>query len=61
MHCIFERRAEPTAVANTHVEDFCVRGVVVLLNDMAKLTLSDADLTDLTAFVMKRLVVNVCR
>ena len=31
-------------VANTHVEDLCVGGVVVLLNDMAKLTLSDADL-----------------
>ena len=28
---------------------------------MAKLTLSDADLTVLTAFVRKRLVANVCR
>ena len=35
--------------------------MAVLLNDMAKLTLSDADLTVLTAFVRKRLVVNVCR
>ena len=49
------------AVANTHVEDLCVGGVAVLLNDMAKLTLSDADLTVLTAFVRKRLVANVCR
>ena len=48
-------------VANTHVENLCVGGVVVLLNDMAKLTLSDADLTVLTAFVRKRLVANVCR
>ena len=47
MHCISERR-EHTAVANTHVEDLCVGGVAVLLNDMAKLTLSDADLTVLT-------------
>ena len=60
MHCISERR-EHTAVANTHVEDLCVGGVVVLLNDMAKLTLSDADLTVLTEFVRKRLVANVCR
>ena len=60
MHCILERR-EHTAVANTHVEDLCVGGVAVLLNDMAKLTLSDADLTVLTAFVRKRLVANVCR
>ena len=44
MHCILERR-EHTAVANTHMEDLCVGGVAVLLNDMAKLTLSDADLT----------------
>ena len=42
MHCISERR-EHTAVANTHVEDLCVGGVAVLLNDMAKLTLSNAD------------------
>ena len=42
MHYISERR-EHTAVANTHVEDLCVGGVAVLLNDMAKLTLSDAD------------------
>ena len=60
MHCISERR-EHTTVANTHVEDLCVGGVAVLLNDMAKLTLSDADLTVLTAFVRKRLVANVCR
>ena len=43
MHCISKWR-EHTAVANTHVEDLCVGGVAVLLNDMAKLTLSDADL-----------------
>ena len=49
------------AVANTHVEDLCVGGVAVLLNDMAKLTLSDAGLTVLTVFVRKRLVANVCR
>ena len=60
MHCISERM-EHTAVANTHVEDLCVGGVAVLLNDMAKLTLSDADLTVLTVFVGKRLVANVCR
>ena len=60
MHCILEWR-EHAAVANTHVEDLCVGGVAVLLNDMAKLTLSDADLTVLTAFVRKRLVANVCR
>ena len=60
MHCILEWREEHTAVANTHVEDLCV-GVAVLLNDMAKLTLSDADLTVLTAFIRKRLVANVCR
>ena len=60
MHCISERR-EHMAVANTHVEDLCVGGVAVLLNDMAKLTLSDADLTVLTVFVRKRLVANVCR
>ena len=59
MHCILERR-EHTTVANTHVEDLCVGGVTVLLNDMAKLTQSDADLTVLTAFVRKRLVANVC-
>ena len=39
----------------------CVGGVAVLLNDMAKLTLSVADLTVLMAFVGKRLVANVCR
>ena len=61
MHCILEWREEHTIVSNTHVEDLCVGGVVVLLNDMAKLTLSDADLTVLTAFVRKRLVANVCR
>ena len=60
MHCILERR-EHTVVSNTHVEDFCVGGVAVLLNDMAKLTLSDADLTVLTVFVGKRLVANICR
>ena len=60
MHNILERR-EHTAVANTHVEDLCVGGVAVLLNDMAKLTLSDADLTVLTAFVRKRLVANICQ
>ena len=53
MHCISERR-EHTAVANTHVEDLCVGGVAVLLNDMAKLTLSDADLTVLTVFEIGR-------
>ena len=60
MHCISEQR-EHTAVANTHVEDLCAGGVAVLLNDMAKLTLSDADLMVLTTFVRKRLVANVCR
>ena len=60
MHCISERR-EHTTVANTHVEDLCVGGVAVLLNDMAKLTLWDADLMVLTAFVRNRLVANVCR
>ena len=59
MHCISEWR-EHTAVANTHMEDLCVGGVAVLLNDMAKLTLSNADLTVLMAFVRKRLVANVC-
>ena len=59
MHCILERM-EHTTVANTHVEDLCVGGVAALLHDMAKLTLSDADLTVLTAFVRKRLVPNVC-
>ena len=60
MHCILERR-EHMAVANTHVEDLCVGGVAALLNDMTKLTLSDADLTFPTAFVRKRLVANICR
>ena len=60
MHCILERR-EYTAVANTHVKDVCVGGVAVLLNDMEKLTLSDADLTVLTAFIRKRHMANVCR
>ena len=50
MHCNSEWR-EHTTVAKTHVEDLCVGGVSILLNDMAKLTLSDADLTVLTAFV----------
>ena len=61
MDCILERREEHTTLANTHVEDLCVGGVAALLNDIAKLTLSDADLTVLTAFVRKRLVANVCR
>ena len=61
MHCILERREEHMTVANTHVEDLCVGGVAALLNDMAKLTLSDADLTVLTAFIKKRLVENVCQ
>ena len=52
---------EHTTVANTHVEDLCVGGVAVVLNDMAKLTHSDADLTVLMVFVGKRLVANVCR
>ena len=60
MHCILKRR-EHTTVAYTHMEDLCVGGVAVLLNDMEKLTLLDADLTVLTAFVGKRLVENVCR
>ena len=60
MHFILEWR-EDTAVANTHVEDLCVGGVAILLNDMTKLTLSDADLTFPTAFVRKRLVANICR
>ena len=60
MHCISERR-EHTAVANTHVEDLCVGGVSVLLNDMEKLTLSDVDLTVLTAFVRKRILANICQ
>ena len=60
MHCILKRR-EHTAVANTHVEDLCVGGVAVLLNAMVKLSLSDADLTVLMAFVRKRLVANVCQ
>ena len=60
MHCILEQR-EHTAVANTHVEDLWVWVVVVLLNDMTKLTLSDADLTVLTTFVRKRLMAKVCR
>ena len=60
MHCILERR-EHTAVVNTHVEYLCVGGVAVLSNDMAKLTLSDADLTVLTAFVRKGLVANFCQ
>ena len=59
MHCISEWR-EHTTVANTHVEDLCVGGVAAVLNDIAKLTLSDANLTVLTAFIRKRLVANVC-
>ena len=61
MHCILEQREEHTAVANTHVEDLCVGGVAVLLNDMAKRTLSDADLTVLTTFVRKGLVAKICQ
>ena len=61
MDYILERRDENMTLANTHVEDFCVVGVAALLNDMAKLTLSNADLMVLTAFVRKRLVANVCR
>ena len=49
------------AVANTHIEDLSVGGVAILLNDMAKLTLLDADLTVLTAFIGKWLVANVCQ
>ena len=59
MHYILERREEHTTVAN-HVEDLCVGGVAVLLNAMAKLTLLDADLTVLMAFVRKWLVANIC-
>ena len=61
MHYILEWREEHTTVANTHVEDLCARGVAILLNDMAKLTLPDADLTVLMAFARKRLVANVCQ
>ena len=61
MNYILERREEHMAAANTHVEELCVGGVAVLLNDMEKLTLSDADVMVLTAFVRKWLVVNVCR
>ena len=61
MHYILERREERMAVANTHVEDLCFEGVALLLNDMEKLTLSDADLTVLTAFVRKQLLANVCQ
>ena len=61
MHYILERREEHTAAANTRVEDLCVGGVAVLLNDMTKLTLSDADLTVLTTFVRKLLLANVCQ
>ena len=61
MDYILERRDENMTLANTHVEDFCVVGVAALLNDMAKLTLSDADLTVLTTFVRKRLVANICQ
>ena len=60
MDNIFEWREEHTTLANTHTEDLCVGGVAALLNDMAKLTLSDADLMVLTAFVRKRLLANIC-
>ena len=59
MDCILERREEHTTLANTHVEDLCVGGVAALLNDMAKLTLSDASLTVLMEFVRKWLVANI--
>ena len=59
MDCILERREEHTTLANTHTEDLCVGGVAALLNDMAKLTLSDADLMVLTGFVRKRLMANI--
>ena len=52
MHCILEWREEHTTVANTHVEDLRV-GMALLLNAMAKLTLSDANLMVLLAFVEK--------
>ena len=58
MHCILEWR-EHKAVANTDVEDLCVGGVAVLLNDMEKLTLLDANLMVLTTFVRKRIVAKV--
>ena len=61
MHYILGWREEHTTVANTHVEDLCARGVAILLNDMAKLTLSDADLMVLTSFVRKWLLANVCQ
>ena len=60
MHYILERREEHTTAANTHVGDLCVGGVAILLNDMAKLTLSDADLMALTVFIRKWLLANVC-
>ena len=60
MHCILEWR-EHTTVANTHVEDLCLGGVAVLLNDMAKQTPSDAEIMVLTAFIRKRLMANICR
>ena len=60
MHYILERREEYTIVANTDVEDLFVGGGSVLLNAMAKLTLSDADLTVRSAFFRKRLMANVC-
>ena len=61
MHYISEWREEHMAVANTHMEDLCVGGVVVQLNATTKLTLSDDDLTVLMAFVRKRLVAKVCQ
>ena len=60
MHRISKRR-EHTAVANTHVEDLCVGGVAIVLNDMEKMTLSDANLMVLTTFVRKPILENVCQ
>ena len=43
------------------MEDLCVGGVVVLLNAMEKLTLSDAGLMVLSAFFRKWLVATFVR
>ena len=61
MHYILERREEHREVANTHVEDLCVGGVAIVLNDMEKMTLSDANLMVLTTFVRKPILENVCQ
>ena len=58
MHYILERK-EHTAVANTHMDVLCVRGVVVLSNALAKLAY--ADLKVLWAFIKIWLVANVCQ